>query len=50
MQLSLMDIQFEKLKKNLTDLPIPVKQGWVRGIKNIFKIGLNNYFRAKSRT
>ena len=40
MQLSLMGIQFEKLKKNSTGQPIPVKQGWVRGSKNIFKVGL----------
>ena len=35
-QLSLMGIQFEKLKKNSTDWAIPVKQGQVRGNKNIF--------------
>ena len=39
-QLSLIGIQFEKLKKNPTDRPIRVKQGRVRGNKNIFKIGL----------
>ena len=45
-QLSLMGIQFEKLKKIIfrpTDRPIPVKQGQVRGNKNIFKVGLNDY-------
>ena len=34
-------MEFEKLKKkNPTYLPIPEKQGWVRGNKNIFKVGL----------
>ena len=35
-------MEFEKFKKNnfLTDLPIPEKQGRVRGNKNIFKVGL----------
>ena len=37
-----MGIQFEKLKKS--DRPtIPVKQGRVRGNKNIFKVGLRLY-------
>ena len=38
-----MGIEFEKLKKIKfpTDLPIPDKQGGVRGNKNIFKVGLN---------
>ena len=40
MQLSLMGIQFEKLKKKNCDLQLPVKQGRVRGSKNIFKVGL----------
>ena len=38
-----MGIQFEKLKKLIfqpTDRPITVKQGRVRGNKNIFKVGL----------
>ena len=37
-----MGIQFEKLKKNNfpTDRSILVKQGRVRGNKNIFKVGL----------
>ena len=35
--LSLMGIQFEKLKKK-SDRPIPLKQGWVRGNKNIFTV------------
>ena len=39
-QLSIMGIQFEKLKKKNSDRPMPVKQGWVRGNKNIFKVGL----------
>ena len=36
--------QFEKLKKNNfpIDLPILVKQGRVRGNKNIFKVGLSS--------
>ena len=36
-----------EVKKNNfpTDRPIPEKQGWVRGNKNIFKVGL-----IKSRT
>ena len=40
-QLSLMGIQVEKLKKNNvpTYRPILVKQGQVRGNKNIFKVG-----------
>ena len=38
-QLSLMGIQFEKLKKK-SDRPIQLKQGRVRGNKNIFKVGL----------
>ena len=38
--LSLMGIQFQKLKKIQTDRPMPVKQGRVRGNKNIFKVGL----------
>ena len=35
-------MEFEKLKKNNfpTYRPIPEKQGWVRGNKNIFKVGL----------
>ena len=34
-------MEFEKLKKNNfpADLPIPEKQGQVRGNKNIFKVG-----------
>ena len=39
-----MGIQFEifsKKNKFPTDGPIPVKQGRVRGNKNIFKVGLN---------
>ena len=44
-----MGIQFVKLKKIPTDQPIPVKQGQVRGNKNIFKFGLNCYlFVVKS--
>ena len=31
---------WEVKKKNPTDRPIPVKQGQVRGNKNIFKVGL----------
>ena len=41
-QLSLMGIQFENFSlknKFLTDRPIPVKQGRVRGNKNIFTVG-----------
>ena len=34
-----MGIQFEKLKKISTDRPMTVKQGRVRGNKNIFKVG-----------
>ena len=34
-------MEFEKVKKKYpTDLPIPEKQGRVRGNKNIFKVGL----------
>ena len=33
-----MGIQFEKLKKIPTDLPILVKQGLVRGNNDIFKV------------
>ena len=37
-----MGIEFEKLKINFPiDLPVLVKQGRVRGNKNIFKVGLN---------
>ena len=34
-------MEFEKLKKKKfpTDRPIPENQGWVRGNKNIFKVG-----------
>ena len=40
--LSIMGIQFEKLKKKIPPArPLPVKQGWVRGIKNTFKVGLS---------
>ena len=40
-----MGIQFEKLKKKIqTDRPIPVKQGRVKGNKNIFKVGLGQKF------
>ena len=43
-KLSLMGIQFEKLKKkNPTDRPILVKQGRVRGNTNIFKVGLKQF-------
>ena len=39
-----MGIQFEKVKKKYfpTNRPIPVKQGRVRGNKNIFKAGLKH--------
>ena len=42
MQLSLMGIHFEKLKKKNfpTDQPIPVKQGRVRESKNILRLAL----------
>ena len=36
----LMGIEYEKLKKIPIDRPILVKQGPVRGNKNIFKVGL----------
>ena len=37
-----MGIQFEKLKKKIpTNRPILVKQGQVRGNKNIFQVGLS---------
>ena len=41
-----MGIQFEKVKKNnfSSNRPIPVKQGRVRGNKNIFKVGLSGCF------
>ena len=32
----------QKLKENPTNRPIPVKQGRVRGNKNIFKVGLKS--------
>ena len=36
-------MEFEKVKKKYpTDLPIPEKQGRVRGNKNIFKVGLKS--------
>ena len=37
-----MGIQYEKVKKDniSTNRPIPVKQGRVRGYKNIFMVGL----------
>ena len=45
LQLSLMGIQFEKLKKNLIIIAyILVTQGRVRGNKNIFKVGLNKTY------
>ena len=42
LQLGLMGMEFEKLKKNNfpTDRPIPEKQSRVRGNKNIFRVGL----------
>ena len=39
MQLSLMGIQFEKLKKKFQPTHTG-KTGWVRGNKNVFKAGL----------
>ena len=35
-----MGIQFEKLKKNPNDRPIPVKQGRVRGTKIFLRLAL----------
>ena len=45
LQLGLMGMEFEKLKKIIfrpTGRPILEKQGWVRGNKNIFKVGLKD--------
>ena len=41
-----MGMEFEKLKKKNfpTDRPIPEKQGWVRGNKNNFKVGLGDKY------
>ena len=39
-----MGIEYEKFKnKNSTNRTIRVKQGRVRGNKNIFKVGLRNW-------
>ena len=46
-----MSMKFEKLKKNNfpADRPTPEKQGRVRGNKNIFKVGLNEFIYIPSK-
>ena len=49
LQLSLMDMEFEKLKKKIpTDLPMPEKKGRLRGNKNIFKVGPDHEYPISS--
>ena len=40
------NLRNKKMKKFHTDQPIPVRQGLVRGNKNIFKVGLKLFFFA----
>ena len=39
LQFNSMGLKFEKIKKNLTNRPIPGKPGRARGNRNILKVG-----------